>query len=82
VSGLLYLYYNELPHRRFAGLPALNLGSIALMHTAAAFMMLAFLIGPPLLVHTGHTRSPRSRRLTPAGRWEADAGTLVKESSQ
>jgi thiosulfate reductase cytochrome b subunit len=55
VSGLAYLYYSELVATRIAGLAGLQLGSIALVHTAAAFMMLAFLIGHFYLSTTGHT---------------------------
>jgi len=55
VSGLAYLYYNELAASKIAGLAGLNLGSIALVHTAAAFMMLAFLIAHFYLATTGHT---------------------------
>ena len=55
VSGLAYLYYNELAASKIAGLAGLKLGSIALVHTAAAFMMLAFLIGHLYLATTGHT---------------------------
>ena len=52
VSGLLYLYYNELGATVFAD-P--GLGAIALVHTAAAFLMLAFLIAHAYLATTGHT---------------------------
>ena len=51
ISGLAYLYYNEL---KAAGM-GLNLGTIALLHTIGAFMMLAFLIGHIYLITTGHT---------------------------
>lgn len=51
ISGLAYLYYNEL---EAAGM-ALNLGTIALLHTAGAFMMLCFLIAHVYLITTGHT---------------------------
>jgi thiosulfate reductase cytochrome b subunit len=51
ISGLAYLYYNEL---EAAGM-GLNLGTIALLHTIGAFMMLAFLIGHIYLITTGHT---------------------------
>jgi thiosulfate reductase cytochrome b subunit len=51
ISGLAYLYYNEL---EAAGM-ALNLGTIALLHTIGAFLMLAFLIGHVYLITTGHT---------------------------
>lgn len=52
LSGLLYLYYNELGATALAGL---DLGAIALVHTAAAFLMLAFLIAHGYLATTGHT---------------------------
>ncbi len=46
-SGVAYLYYNDI-----AGV---TLRSIALAHTAAAFMMLAFVIAHVYLATTGHT---------------------------
>ena len=55
VSGLLYLYYNDLAASKIAVLSGLSLGSIAQVHTAAAFMMLAFLIGHIYLATTGQT---------------------------
>ncbi len=51
VSGLLYLYYNELVAQGHN----LDLGNIALAHTIGAFMMLAFLIVHVYLITTGHT---------------------------
>jgi thiosulfate reductase cytochrome b subunit len=51
ISGLAYLYYNEL---EAAGV-ALSLGTIALLHTAGAFMMLCFLIAHVYLITTGHS---------------------------
>jgi len=51
ISGLAYLYYNELGA---AGM-GFNLGTIALLHTIGAFMMLAFLIGHIYLITTGHS---------------------------
>ena len=55
VSGLAYLYYNELAALKIPAIAGISLGSIALVHTAAAFMMLAFLIGHLYLSTTGHT---------------------------
>jgi thiosulfate reductase cytochrome b subunit len=55
VSGLLYLYYNDLGASKIAGIAGLKLGSIALVHTAAAFMMLIFMIAHIYLATTGHT---------------------------
>ncbi len=51
LSGLAYLFYNELVA---AGVGA-DLGTIALLHTAGAFMMLLFLIAHVYLITTGHT---------------------------
>jgi thiosulfate reductase cytochrome b subunit len=52
VSGLVYLYYAELTR---SGLLVLPLRPIALAHTAAAFMMLIFVISHIYLSTTGHT---------------------------
>ena len=51
LSGLAYLFYNELAAAGW-GIP---LATIALAHTIGAFMMLAFLIGHIYLGTTGHT---------------------------
>jgi thiosulfate reductase cytochrome b subunit len=52
VSGLAYLYYAELTR---GGMLQLPLQPIALAHTAAAFMMLIFVISHIYLSTTGHT---------------------------
>jgi thiosulfate reductase cytochrome b subunit len=52
VTGLLYLYYAAWP---LLGLTELRLEWVALAHTAAAFLMLAFLIAHLYLITTGHT---------------------------
>ena len=49
--GLAYLFYNDI---RVAGVAA-DLSTIALLHTAGAFMMLLFLIAHVYLITTGHT---------------------------
>jgi thiosulfate reductase cytochrome b subunit len=51
ISGLLYLFYNELGAAGYA----IDLGLVALLHTAGAFMILAFLVGHIYLGTTGHT---------------------------
>ena len=51
ISGLAYLFYNELAAAGWG----IQLGTIALVHTIGAFMMLAFLIGHIYLGTTGHT---------------------------
>ncbi|HJV85248.1 MAG TPA: cytochrome b/b6 domain-containing protein [Noviherbaspirillum sp.] len=54
-SGLLYLFYNEAGKSGIAVLSGLSLGTIALVHTAAAFLTLVFLIVHMYLATAGHT---------------------------
>ncbi|GAA3903967.1 cytochrome b/b6 domain-containing protein [Halomonas cibimaris] len=52
ISGLLYLFYNQWP----AGLQdSMRLGHVALVHTAAAFTMLVFVIGHVYMATMGKT---------------------------
>lgn len=51
ISGLAYLFYNEINAAGFA----LSLATIAMVHTIGAFLILAFLIGHIYLGTTGHT---------------------------
>lgn len=51
LSGLAYLFYNELTAAGYR----IDLGTIATVHTVGAFLMLAFLIGHIYLGTTGHT---------------------------
>jgi thiosulfate reductase cytochrome b subunit len=56
-SGLLYMFYRY-PQR--LGVEALNVESltaIAVLHTAGAFFLVAFLVGHLYLITTGHTLS-------------------------
>ncbi|MCR4332538.1 MAG: hypothetical protein NUV34_07545, partial [Sulfuricaulis sp.] len=52
VSGLLYLYYGSWGE---LGLSGLSLQWVALVHTAAAFLMLIFFIAHVYLSTTGQT---------------------------
>lgn len=55
VSGLLYMFYR---YPQSHGIEALNvqgLALIAIVHTAAAFLLVAFLVGHLYLMTTGHT---------------------------
>lgn len=51
LSGLAYLFYNELNAAGYR----VDLATIAFVHTLGAFLMLAFLIGHIYLGTTGHT---------------------------
>jgi len=55
ISGLLYLYYHDLSAYGIGNLGGLQLGTIALAHTLAAFLMLIFLIVHVYFATTGHT---------------------------
>ena len=52
VSGLLYLYNNDW---HAWGLGMLDLRTVALFHTAGAFLMVFFFVGHVYLITTGHT---------------------------
>jgi thiosulfate reductase cytochrome b subunit len=67
ISGLAYLYYNELA----AAGQNLDLATIALIHTLGAFMMLAFFIAHVYLITTGHTVTTHIKAMITG--WE-DAG--------
>jgi thiosulfate reductase cytochrome b subunit len=51
ISGFLYYYYNQLHAAGFE----YSLGTVAAVHTAAAFALLAFVIAHVYLTTTGHT---------------------------
>jgi len=52
ITGLLYLYYKAWP---VLGLDGLSLAGVAFVHTAAAFLMLAFFVVHVYFATTGHT---------------------------
>ena len=52
ITGLLYLFYNDWAAW---GLSGLDLGTIALLHVAAAFALIIFLVAHVYLTTTGHT---------------------------
>ncbi|WP_428240747.1 cytochrome b/b6 domain-containing protein [Gynuella sp.] len=54
ISGLLYLFYNEWSRLELIS-AELSLKSVALIHTAAAFLILTFLVAHLYLITTGET---------------------------
>jgi len=52
VTGLLYMFYNDWG---MWGLGWLDLGVVAMLHTAGAFALIIFLVGHVYLTTTGHT---------------------------
>jgi len=52
VTGLLYLFYNDWAAW---GLGSLDLAIVAMLHVAAAFALIIFLVGHVYLITTGHT---------------------------
>lgn len=68
ISGLAYLYYNELQAAGFA----VQLGVVAVLHTIGAFLMLAFLVGHVYIITTGHTWSSHLKAMITG--WEEAEG--------
>lgn len=66
ITGLLYLFYNELGHAGYA----INLATVATLHTIGAFMILAFLVGHIYLGTTGHTPTAHFKAMFTG--WEDD----------
>ena len=66
LSGLAYLFYNELGAAGFR----VDLGTIATVHTVGAFLMLAFLIVHIYLGTTGHTPMAHFRAMVTG--WDDD----------
>ena len=64
VTGLAYLYYNELGAAGWN----VSLGVIAVLHTIGAFLMLAFLIVHVYFATTGHTWSSHFKAMVTG--WE------------
>ena len=56
-SGLLYMFYRYPESRGIEALNVNGLATIAVVHTAGAFLLLAFLVGHLYLITTGHTLS-------------------------
>jgi thiosulfate reductase cytochrome b subunit len=52
ISGLLYLFYNNWSQW---GLGWLELGTVAFVHTVAAYLLAVFFVGHVYLTTTGHT---------------------------
>jgi thiosulfate reductase cytochrome b subunit len=56
-SGLLYMFYRYPQHHGIEALNVKGLEAIAVLHTAGAFLLVAFLVGHVYLITTGHTLS-------------------------
>jgi thiosulfate reductase cytochrome b subunit len=56
-SGLLYMFYRYPQRHAIEALDVEGLGAIAVLHTAGAFFLVAFLIGHVYLITTGLTLS-------------------------
>lgn len=56
-SGLLYMFYRYPQRHGIEALDVKGLAGIAVLHTAGAFLLVAFLIGHVYLITTGHTLS-------------------------
>ena len=55
ITGILYLYYRFPIEGGVASVDAVNLSTIAALHTFGAYLLISFTIGHLYLVTTGHT---------------------------
>lgn len=55
ISGLLYMFYRYPQEGSIVGLNINSIETIAIFHTAGAFMLLAFIVVHLYLITTGHT---------------------------
>ena len=62
-SGLLYMFYRYPQSRGIEALDVNGLTSIAVVHTAGAFLLVAFLVGHVYLITTGRTPSSNLRAM-------------------
>ncbi len=65
VSGLLYFFFNDWERLGMADVP---LSTVALIHTAATFLLITFLVAHIYLITTGHT--PTSHLKSMVTGWE------------
>jgi thiosulfate reductase cytochrome b subunit len=56
-SGLLYMFYRYPQRHAIEALNVKGLEAIAVLHTAGAFLLVAFLVGHVYLITTGHSLS-------------------------
>lgn len=64
-SGMLYLFYNDWA---LIGLGDMRLGAIAIIHTLAAFALIAFMFAHIYLTTTGHTMTSNMKAMVTG--WE------------
>jgi thiosulfate reductase cytochrome b subunit len=82
-SGLLYLFYRYPQRHEIEALNVKGLETIAVLHTAGAFLLVAFLVGHVYLITTGHTLSSNLKAMITG--WEdleADPAPVVPTSEE
>jgi thiosulfate reductase cytochrome b subunit len=82
-SGLLYLFYRYPQRHEIEALNVKGLETIAVLHTAGAFLLVAFLVGHVYLITTGHTLSSNLKAMITG--WEdleADPTPVVPTSEE
>jgi thiosulfate reductase cytochrome b subunit len=62
-SGVLYLFYRYPQRHGIEALDVRGLEAIAVLHTAGAFLLVAFLVGHVYLITTGHTLTSNLRAM-------------------
>jgi len=82
-SGLLYMFYRYPQRHGIAALNVKGLEAIAVLHTAGAFLLVAFLVGHVYLITTGQTLSSNLKAMITG--WEdleAEPPTVVPASDE
>jgi thiosulfate reductase cytochrome b subunit len=80
-SGLLYMFYRYPQSRGIDALNVSGLATIAVAHTAGAFLLVSFLIGHIYLITTGDTPSSNLKAMITGWEELAEASPAVAEET-
>lgn len=82
VSGILYMFYRYPQQNSIVGIKVDSLEPIAVIHTAGAFLLIAFIIVHIYLMTTGATVTSNLKAMLTGYEELEDEKDIIKESSQ
>ena len=82
VSGILYMFYRYPQQNSIVGIKVESLETIAVIHTAGAFLLIAFIIVHLYLMTTGATVTSNLKAMLTGYEELDDEKDIIKESSQ